>query len=55
MSNQLRGSGMSGGHFDYVQFRIEDVADDLKSYIDRCESGEKMRTDMMHQPTPLKH
>jgi hypothetical protein len=31
---------MSGGHFDYVQYRIDQAADELQSYIDRCESEE---------------
>jgi len=31
---------MSGGEFDYVQYRIEQAADELESYIRRCESEE---------------
>ena len=27
---------MSGGHFDYVQYRIEQAADDVEQYIRRC-------------------
>ena len=31
---------MSGGHFDYVQYRITQAADELEQYIRRCESDE---------------
>lgn len=31
---------MSGGHFDYSQFQIEQAADTLRAYIDRCNTGE---------------
>lgn len=31
---------MSGGHFDYVQYRIQQAADEVSSYIRRCESNE---------------
>lgn len=31
---------MSGGHFDYVQYRIDNAADDLERFIARCDSGE---------------
>lgn len=26
---------MSGGHFDYQQYRIEDIADDIRSFLDQ--------------------
>jgi hypothetical protein len=32
---------MSGGHFDYCQYRFNDAADRLKKYIDRCETREE--------------
>jgi hypothetical protein len=32
---------MSGGKFDYMQYRIDQVADDLNQQIRRAESGEK--------------
>lgn len=32
---------MSGGYFDYIQYRIGQAADEVNSYIRRCESGEK--------------
>ncbi len=31
---------MSGGHFEYIQYRIENAADQVQQYIDRCESSE---------------
>jgi hypothetical protein len=31
---------MSGGHFDYIQYTIDRVADDLGGYIQWAESGE---------------
>jgi hypothetical protein len=31
---------MSGGYFDYVQYRIGEAADQVDSYIRRCESDE---------------
>ena len=31
---------MSGGHFDYVQYRIDDAAETLERYIARCEKGD---------------
>ncbi len=31
---------MSGGHFDYQQFRLNDLADQVQAYIDRCTSDE---------------
>lgn len=31
---------MSGGKFDYVQYRIYQAADELEQYIRRCESDE---------------
>lgn len=30
---------MSGGHFDYNQYRIQEVAFDLRNLIDKIESG----------------
>lgn len=27
---------MSGGHFDYVQYKFQDVADQLDTCLDRC-------------------
>lgn len=29
---------MSGGYFDYIQFRIEEAADSVAHFIARCES-----------------
>lgn len=31
---------MSGGHFDYIQYRIEQAADEVEQYIRKCESTE---------------
>lgn len=31
---------MSGGHFDYIQYRIMQAADEVEQYIHRCESNE---------------
>lgn len=31
---------MSGGHFDYFQYRFNDVAEQLYEYIQRCKSDE---------------
>ncbi len=31
---------MSGGHFDYIQVRIENAANQVQEYINRCESSE---------------
>lgn len=30
---------MSGGHFDYKQFDIDHVADELERYISKCENN----------------
>ena len=30
---------MSGGHFDYMQYRIDQAADDVLGFIQRVESG----------------
>ena len=32
---------MSGGHFDYVQYRITQAADEVEQYIRRCELDER--------------
>jgi hypothetical protein len=32
---------MSGGHFDYIQYRISQAADEVCQYIRRCESDER--------------
>jgi hypothetical protein len=31
---------MSGGHFDYIQYRIDQAADEVEQYIRKCESTE---------------
>ena len=31
---------MSGGHFDYIQYRIEQAADEVEQYIRFCDGGE---------------
>lgn len=36
---------MSGGHFDYIQYRIEQVADQVEAYIRRCEEAEPAEPD----------
>ena len=32
---------MSGGHFDYHQYKISNIADEIELYIDKCERKEK--------------
>lgn len=32
---------MSGGRFDYIQYRISQAADEVNQYIRRCESDER--------------
>ena len=43
---------MSGGHFDYIQYRIDQTADEVKSFIRRCESGERDEYDYQRAYTP---
>jgi len=31
---------MSGGHFEYIQYRISEAADEVQNYIQRCNSEE---------------
>lgn len=31
---------MSGGHFDYMQYRITQAADELQNIIEKCEADE---------------
>ncbi len=41
---------MSGGHFDYLQFRIEDVAGDLKREIaDHLTNDESITTERLKE------
>lgn len=35
---------MSGGYFDYVQYEIEEAANDLLIYIERCECTDNKDT-----------
>lgn len=32
---------MSGGHFDYHQYKISNIADEIESHIEKCERKEK--------------
>jgi hypothetical protein len=37
----MAGGHMSGGHFDYVQYRMEDIAAEIDRLIDNNDSTEK--------------
>jgi hypothetical protein len=36
-----KGESMSGGHFDYIQFRVEDAADEIENIVENNDSTEK--------------
>jgi hypothetical protein len=33
-----KGESMSGGHFDYIQFRVEDAADEIETIVETNDS-----------------
>lgn len=39
---------MSGGYFDYVQYEIDDTADNIAAYIRRCEGTDNKDTTNYH-------
>lgn len=39
---------MSGGYFDYIQYEINEAADNIKIYIQQCEGTDSKETSEYH-------